>query len=616
MSDNDTSFTIDLPVKGQSEIDAAARSVDVLAARLDKTSKAFERVGIAAEVQRDKLRLANDEGSARRALERLDLLKERQGELAGKVEIAKAALLAEATVLDKLQQAAAKAAATSKTKADAEAQAKKKVEDETKALTAKLKAEADASKVEEVRFEGLHRALNRIGGPLAEVSGRVTEVAGAFQKLGKVLGAVGPYVAIVVLIAAIVAGIVALAAAAVVAVAHLIEFAVALADVNRTNVLLAEGMLRSSKGGAELSKEIDSLTAKLPLTRDEIAGTAQQLAYAGLRGKALNDWLQRSAEWAARIKFGPNFREQMLSLSEQSKVLQLNLRNTFGGLKIDPLLEALQKFGSLLSDSTESGKAIKSVFESLVQPLVDALVAAEPKIERFFLHLEILALKALIAIKPWGSTIATILESIGIAALILTGVLALAVAAIIYVLSVPMLLLAEAVFLIGKLFALAKFLAGVAVDLVNAFVDIGISLIDGLVDGIKRAGSKVWDALKAVVGGAVHKVRDLLIINSPSKVFAEIGMSTGEGMAQGVEASSPMVQSSLESMTAPPEVRGGQPAAPASSSSGANMSGAIFNFYGVEGAENAVARFGEMLTRFVEGDAAQLGAAGTQGVAA
>ena len=49
MSDNDTSFTIDLPVKGQSEIDAAARSVDVLAARLDKTSKAFERVGIAAE---------------------------------------------------------------------------------------------------------------------------------------------------------------------------------------------------------------------------------------------------------------------------------------------------------------------------------------------------------------------------------------------------------------------------------------------------------------------------------------------------------------------------------------------------------------------------------------
>ena len=136
-------------------------------------------------------------------------------------------------------------------------------------------------------------------------------------------------------------------------------------------MLLAEGMLRSSKGGAELSKEIDSLTAKLPLTRDEIAGTAQQLAYAGLRGKALNDWLQRSAEWAARIKFGPNFREQMLSLSEQSKVLQLNLRQTFGGLKVESLLEALQKMGTIIGQSTESGKALKEVFESLFQPIVE-----------------------------------------------------------------------------------------------------------------------------------------------------------------------------------------------------------------------------------------------------
>jgi hypothetical protein len=34
----------------------------------------------------------------------------------------------------------------------------------------------------------------------------------------------------------------------------------------------------------------------------------------------------------------------------------------------------------------------------------------------------------------------------------------------------------------------------------------------------------------------------------------------------------------------------------------------VFNFYGVQGAEDAVSRFGELLTSVLEGDAAQAGA--------
>jgi hypothetical protein len=389
-------------------------------------------------------------------------------------------------------------------------------------------------------------------------------------------------------------------------------------------------MLRTVAGGAELNKEIDSLTTKLPLTRDEIASTAQGLAQAGLRGKALTGWLERSAEWAARIKFGPNFREQMLSLPEQAKVLQVNLRNTFGGLKVEGLLEALQKMGTLLSDGTESGKAIKAIFEDLFQPIVDGITAAEPKIERFFLYLEIFALRAYIALKPHAKLIgeiglafvaagALLTSSALIAGIIaLTAVLApFAVAAWAATLPVLAFMAAVAVGIavgygLVKLFDLiSEHLNGIGAE----FAAIGSAIIDGLVNGIKAAGGAVWDALKAVVGGAIDKVKGLLGIASPSKVFAEIGMNTGEGMAQGVDASSPGVQSSLESMTSPPASAdvGSKPQSATSSNS---ISDAVFNFYGVEGAENAIERFNDMLTRFVEGDAAQIGAAGTQGVTA
>ena len=88
MSDDGTSFTIDIPVTGGAQIDAAAKSTEVLAAHLDAASKAsiaasdgikaseasyrkaesaadsaakaLERVGLAADVQRAKLRAASD----------------------------------------------------------------------------------------------------------------------------------------------------------------------------------------------------------------------------------------------------------------------------------------------------------------------------------------------------------------------------------------------------------------------------------------------------------------------------------------------------------------------------------------------------------------------------
>src|SRR5690606_217818 len=102
-------------------------------------------------------------------------------------------------------------------------------------------------------------------------------------------------------------------------------------------------------------------------------------------------------------------------------------------------------------------------------------------------------------------------------------------------------------------------------------------------------------------------------IASPSKVFAEIGENTGEGMSKGVEDTAPAVQGALETMVEPPSVAAASAGAgaaegAASAGGGIDLSGAVFNLYGVEGADDAADRISEALTRLIEGDAAQLGA--------
>jgi hypothetical protein len=73
------------------------------------------------------------------------------------------------------------------------------------------------------------------------------------------------------------------------------------------------------------------------------------------------------------------------------------------------------------------------------------------------------------------------------------------------------------------------------------------------------------------------------------------------------------VQSSLETMVAPPKVEpptaiGVGAGAGGSGSSSVDLSGATFNFYGVKDAESSVSAFEEALTRVLEGDAIAVGA--------
>jgi hypothetical protein len=69
----------------------------------------------------------------------------------------------------------------------------------------------------------------------------------------------------------------------------------------------------------------------------------------------------------------------------------------------------------------------------------------------------------------------------------------------------------------------------------------GKDLVEGLKNGITAAWGRVTGKLKELVGGIGKTAKKLLGIGSPSKVFAEIGRQTAQGLAQGIEDSRALV---------------------------------------------------------------------------
>lgn len=65
-------------------------------------------------------------------------------------------------------------------------------------------------------------------------------------------------------------------------------------------------------------------------------------------------------------------------------------------------------------------------------------------------------------------------------------------------------------------------------------LQIGKDIIDGLVKGIKGKIEDVKNAVKDIAGSITGKIKDILNIHSPSRVMAELGMFTSQGLANGM----------------------------------------------------------------------------------
>lgn len=72
-------------------------------------------------------------------------------------------------------------------------------------------------------------------------------------------------------------------------------------------------------------------------------------------------------------------------------------------------------------------------------------------------------------------------------------------------------------------------------DASSWLLDVGKQIVEGLIKGIGSVGGKVLDTIKKLGGGVVGKALSVFGINSPSRVFAEIGGGLVEGLALGVK---------------------------------------------------------------------------------
>lgn len=77
-------------------------------------------------------------------------------------------------------------------------------------------------------------------------------------------------------------------------------------------------------------------------------------------------------------------------------------------------------------------------------------------------------------------------------------------------------------------------------------LQIGIDMMRGLVSGIGNMAGAVRDALAGVANGAVGKLKNLLGIKSPSRVFAELGGHTMAGFTQGLLGGQDGAQNALQ----------------------------------------------------------------------
>lgn len=68
----------------------------------------------------------------------------------------------------------------------------------------------------------------------------------------------------------------------------------------------------------------------------------------------------------------------------------------------------------------------------------------------------------------------------------------------------------------------------------SEWAEAGVQMMEGLIQGIEDGAAGVIEAVVSVCSSAIAAARAILNINSPSRVFAEIGGSTAEGMAGGI----------------------------------------------------------------------------------
>jgi hypothetical protein len=339
-----------------------------------------------------------------------------------------------------------------------------------------------------------------------------------------------------------------------------------------------------------------------------------------------------------------------------------NAKKLFEGVKTDKLVKPAQSLLQLLDGSTSAGKGLSTIFEALLNPVIDGLVKAAPLAKEFlkgmilgalkainwFLRLRNAAAKAIPKetrkkIKKLVESMLT-LENAGKAGEkwmnhMLRPFKAVAASAV--EAGLKILWLSEKLEQLGENLTsenIEAFLLGIVNDIIKWGEEAGNTIDEalggwpskgleaakelgqGIIDGIVEIAAKVAEAAGNMADGAVKAIKKTLKIKSPSRVmFRMFKEDVGGAAAMGLEASERDVQqgaqklgtSTLEGVRqlAAPGSQGAAPGRPSQASVTLHLADGAITINAPSGDGADIAReVRRVLLAEVDGAALQLGA--------
>lgn len=174
----------------------------------------------------------------------------------------------------------------------------------------------------------------------------------------------------------------------------------------------------------------------------------------------------------------------------------------------------------IVNGIAEAAPQVGSAFLTLIMAIVDVIATGVPMIAERALQMIIAFINVITA--NIGQIVAAAVQ------LILAFVNGIAQ-------QIPVVVDAGARMIIDLVNGIAEAIRANSGALGDAAANLGLAIIEGLVSAIAGAASRVWTAITGVVGNAIEGAKNLLGINSPSKVFMAIGDGIIEGFVIGVD---------------------------------------------------------------------------------
>lgn len=485
--------------------------------------------------------------------------------------------------------------------------------DATKAMVKDLRQQLEGKRITLAKNQAEYIKL---GGSLKQIKPQAKDLKSAFAELNAGLkqmpGPIGQFYSTITRLieripkaraAVVLLGLAMVGVASAVAVAskHLVEHAIAAQNARRNELLLLEAHTRVRNlwgfppgKSADMQKSLDRIAPTVSIARGELAQLQMQLYQGGLRAKTLDTVLEAAAikqsalgsaagsafagfatavhyaggsvnRMAQDIKnrFGDVVQRQMKSLEVQALKTKEAYDSMFSDVDIEPFLTANKRLNDIFTQNTAAGKALKAMITSWVQPLMNGITSVMVWWRRFVKQIIIGVTEIEIAwltLRNAGKrAFGWIPDSENVLTRFFKAVSWGRV--VVYVLAAAMLKLAITTAIAvwpWLLFAAAVWGAFEIITQVWDLLmeidwqDVGRNIINGIVEPIIKAEDWVVKQVKDLATAMTGAFKSALGIQSPSKVFAELGLQIPAGVRQGIEQGSPAANAAAAKTVTPP----------------------------------------------------------------